>query len=543
MNYFFNAPDDVVDQGLSSLARIAPIRCSERDSGVRLVIHSGHDNNQVAVLSGGGAGHEPAHAGFVGQGMLTGAIVGDLFASPSVEAVLAAIRQTCGEAGCLLIVKNYTGDRLNFGLAAEKAAREGYQVRSVLVADDISLPEAVQARGLAGTVLVHKIAGYHAAQGADLDTVADAAQHAADNLCSIGIALSSATLPGQDREPRSPELGLGIHNEPGVAEVDPSDAADAVRMVLEPLLAKADARFGDQASFVVLLNNLGGCSTQEIGVLLDECLAQLPRDRVAAIVVPAPLMTSINMHGFSLTLMPADNDILEALRAPVSAVAWPGLRDITTAETFAPSLTDRKPPGGGARDEQRAQWLQVAIAALIDARQELDDLDAKTGDGDTGSTFADGAKAIRQALEDDALSTGDDAMLADEIGDILSLEMGGSSGVLLSILFTATAVALREGATAADALARGADKMQEYGGAQRGDRTLLDALLPAIGALQDSQSLAEVAKAARAGADETAEIAQAGAGRSAYVRDDALSGVIDPGAEAVARVWEALASG
>lgn len=542
MDYFFNAPEDVVDEGLTGLARIAPIRCSQSDSGIRLAIDDTHDKSRVAVLSGGGAGHEPAHAGFIGQGMLTGAVVGELFTSPSVEAVLAAIREICGEAGCLLIVKNYTGDRLNFGLAAEKAAHEGYQVRSVIVADDISLPESVQARALAGTVLVHKIAGYHASQGAELDAVADAAQHAIDNVCSMGLALSSATLPGHSGEPRSPELGLGIHNEPGVAEVDPTDAADAVRLVMEPLLEKADACLGADTPLVVLVNNLGGCSTQEMGVLLDQTLQQLPSDRAEAAIVPAALMTSINMHGFSITLMGADPAVLEALRAPVAVPAWPGLCDISSVETFAPQLTDREPPGGGARDDGRAEWLKAVANALIDAREELDDLDASVGDGDTGTTFGDGANALLEALEKDELSTGDDGMLADEIGDVLARAMGGSAGVLLSIFCTATAVALREQTAPADALARGADKMQEYGGAQRGDRTLLDALLPAIETLQDDQSLADAAKAARSGADETADMKQAGAGRSAYVRDDALSGVVDPGAEAVARVWEALAN-
>lgn len=541
MDYFFNAPDDVVDQALAGLARIAPIRCSTADTGIRLAIDRDFKKDRVAVLSGGGAGHEPAHAGFVGQGMLAGAIIGDIFTSPSVEAVLAAIRETCGDAGCMLVIKNYTGDRLNFGLAAERAAREGYDVRTVIVADDISLPESIQARGLAGTVLVHKIAGYHAAQGADLDVVADAAQHAIDNLCSMGLALSSATLPGQTREPRSAELGLGIHNEPGVAEVDPDDADDAIRLVMDPLLEAANQRFGDDTPLIVLLNNMGSCSTQEMGVLLEAALRQFPEGRAAAAVVPAPLMTSINMHGFSLTLMPAENDVLEALRAPVKAVAWPGLSDVLERQVFTPQLTDRAAPGSGARSDDCAAWLETAAAALIEARDALDDLDAQAGDGDTGTTFAQGAKAIRQALADDALSTGDFAMLADEIGDLLARDMGGSSGVLLSIMCAATAVALRDKADGADALARGVDRMQAYGGAARGDRTLLDALIPAIETLQEGQSLAAAARAARAGAEETAQMTQARAGRSAYVRDAALSGVVDPGAEAIARVWEAVA--
>ncbi|AWN14928.1 dihydroxyacetone kinase subunit DhaK [Salinisphaera sp. LB1] len=541
MDFFFNAADDVVDDGLSGLARIAPVRVSERASGMRLIVDRDFDNSRVAVVSGGGAGHEPAHAGFVGHGMLAAAIAGDLFTSPSVEAVLAAIREVTGPAGCLLVIKNYTGDRLNFGLAAERAAREGYTVRSVIVADDISLPANVGARGLAGTVLVHKIAGHHAAAGADLDTVARAAQTTIDGLVSIGLSLSSATLPGGKREPRSPELGLGIHNEPGVREVAPENAADAVRLALEPLIEAAEARHGGDARWVVLINNLGGCSTQEMAVLSDEVLARLPADRVRAAVVPAPVMSSMNMHGFSITLLPIDDDVRAALASPVAAIGWPGLCDVAAPETFVPTVSEHKAPGAGGRDSARADRIRAATDALSAARAELDDLDAAAGDGDTGTAFNRGGTAIRGALDDDRLSTGEPALLADEIGDLLARDMGGSSGVLLSILFTATAAALRDGNAFGAALAAGIGRMQDYGSARPGDRTMLDALVPAAQALADGGSLGDAAQAARAGADATADMGHAGAGRAAYVRDEALTGVVDPGAEAVARVFEALA--
>ncbi|MGB7756608.1 MAG: dihydroxyacetone kinase subunit DhaK [Salinisphaera sp.] len=541
MDFFFNNADDVVDDGLSGLARIAPVRISERASGMRLIVDRDFDGERVAVISGGGAGHEPAHAGFVGHGMLAAAVAGDLFTSPSVEAVLAAIREVTGPAGCLLVIKNYTGDRLNFGLAAERAAREGYAVRSVIVADDVSLPADVGARGLAGTVLVHKIAGHHAAAGADLDTVARVAQTTIDGLVSIGLSLSSATLPGDKREPRAPELGLGIHNEPGVSEVAPEDAGDAVRLALAPLIEAAEARHAADARWVVLINNLGGCSTQEMAVLTDEVLAQLPADRARAAVVPAPLMSSMNMHGFSITLLPIDDATHGALASPVAAIGWPGLFDVAAPTTFAPTASEGRAPGSGGREEARAQQLRAATDALSSSRAALDDLDAEAGDGDTGTAFNRGATSIRNALDDDRLSTGDPALLADEIGDLLARDMGGSSGVLLSILLTATAAALRDGEAFGAALGAGIGRMQDYGGAKPGDRTMLDALAPAAKALADGGSLGDAAQAARRGANATADMGHAGAGRAAYVRDEALAGVVDPGAEAVARLVEALA--
>ena len=541
MDFFYNRADDVVDEVLDGWSRLAPTARSARASGVRVIVDRDWSRDHVAVLSGGGAGHEPAHAGFVGRGMLAAAIAGDLFTSPSVAAVLAGIRATCGPAGCLLVIKNYTGDRLNFGLAAERARREGYRVRSVIVADDIALAGTDQPRGLAGTVLVHKIAGHVAADGADLDTVADTAQRVCDGLCSIGLALSSATLPGHAIDPRAPELGLGIHNEPGVSAVAPRDAAEAMALALEPLLAAADARFGADVPMVVLLNNMGSCSTQEMGVLLDALLSRLPAARVARLITPAPVMTSLNMHGFSVTLLPAHDDFIEALASPVAAIGWPGMHIPHAVETFEPELDTREPARTGRRDAAREDAIRAVVDALIDARDELDALDAKTGDGDTGATFAAGARAVAAALDAGALASGDDAGLAEGIGDILARDMGGSAGVLLSILATATGAGLNEGRDWAAALAVGVERMRHYGGAAPGDRTLLDALMPAIDALADNGDLTAAAAAARAGADATARMTEAHAGRAAQVRADALTGVTDPGAEAIARIWAALA--
>ncbi len=541
MDFFYNQSDAVVDDVLHGLAGLVPLSISDNAHGIRVVVDASWQRDRVAVLSGGGAGHEPSHAGFVGRGMLAGAIVGDIFTSPSVEAVLAAIRATCGEAGCLLVIKNYTGDRLNFGLAAERAANEGYTVRCVIVADDVALADAAQSRGLAGTVLVHKIAGHYAGQGADLDTVAEHAQHACDQLCSLGIALSSATLPGHEIDRRAPELGLGIHNEPGVREVAPKDAADAMRLVLEPLVEAADRRHGGDARWVVMLNNLGCCSTQETGVLFNELMRQLPAGRVARAVVPAPLMTSLDMHGFSVTLLPADESVIDALESPVEALAWPGVRTPCEPGAFTPSLGLSEPRDVGPRDDARERQIQAVADVLVAARDELDALDAKVGDGDTGTTFAAGARALADAIESGTLSSGDDARMAREIGDILARDMGGSSGVLLSILCTATGAALADGQSWSAALTHGVERMQHYGGAKRGDRTLLDALIPAVDALVDGAGLAKAAAQARAGADETRSMTHANAGRSAYVRQSALRDLTDPGAEAVARVWECLA--
>jgi ATP-dependent dihydroxyacetone kinase len=537
MDFFFNQPQHVVDQILGSLAQLAPVRAAEPGSGMRIVVRSDWQRQQVAIISGGGAGHEPSHAGFVGAGMLTAAVSGELFASPSV----AAIRHCSGPAGTLLVVKNYTGDRLNFGLAVEQARREGLDARMVIVADDIALPDAPQPRGIAGAVLMHKYVGYLAEQGLSLDEIATRAEQFAGRLMSLGMALSSCTLPGHPIERRSPELGLGIHNEPGAQQIQPRDAAEAVSIVLTPLLEQAAKRYGAGSRLIVLLNNLGGCSSQELAVLSHEILGQIGVQRVALMVRPAALMTSLDMHGFSITLLPAEADYLEALSVPVEAPAWPGVYRPHALETFVVPADAADEAGPGARDAAVEAAILRVTQTLQNAREALDALDARSGDGDTGSTFAAGAHAVAQTLQAGLLSSGEPARLCDELGHLLARAMGGSSGVLLSILFTATGTALASGKSWRQALDDGIARMQHYGGAKRGDRTMLDALIPAVDALD--QGLQAAAQTARQGAEHTATLTHAHAGRASYVPAHALAGVVDPGAEAVARVFEALASG
>lgn len=187
--FFFNQRASLVNDVIEGTIIASPwnnLARLESDPAIQVVVRRDLNKNNVAVISGGGAGHEPAHVGFIGKGMLTAAVCGDLFASPSVDAVLTAIQAVTGEAGCLLIVKNYTGDRLNFGLAAEKARRLGYNVEMLIVGDDISLPDNKQPRGIAGTLFVHKVAGYFAERGYNLATVLREARYAANHTPASG---------------------------------------------------------------------------------------------------------------------------------------------------------------------------------------------------------------------------------------------------------------------------------------------------------------------------------------------------------------------
>ncbi len=502
---------------------------------IRVVIRAAWDKSRVALVSGGGSGHEPAHAGFVGKGMLTAAVCGDVFASPSVDAVLAGILAVTGPAGCLLIVKNYTGDRLNFGLAAERARAFGRKVSMVIVDDDIALPDLPQARGVAGTLFVHKIAGYLAESGADLGAVTEAAERVIAGTKTIGMSLDTCTVPGSAKENRIPpgmaELGLGIHGEPGVEQIGFKSAEQAVAAMIDKLIPT----LGD-GPHVALLNNLGGTSVLEMSVLAYELARSKLGPKIKLLVGPAAMMTSLDMQGVSISVYQLTDADEVALTAPTALAAWPGCYAMTAATLLA--LPDGLTPiraVASAHPATRA-FLTRCCEIMMGMEHDLNALDAKSGDGDTGSTLAGAARALIGAM--DRLPLADHTQLYRAIGQELSQTMGGSSGVLLAIFFAAAGDASSSGMTMRDALRAGLERMQEIGGAQLGDRTMIDALQPALEALQYGLPAARVA--ARKGADQTATMKRAKAGRAAYVNAGNLEGHVDPGAEAVARLFEAL---
>ena len=534
MAQFINAKEDLVTEAIDGLLAASGGMLSRLDGypHIKVVFRTDWDKSKVALISGGGSGHEPAHAGFVGQGMLTAAVCGEVFASPSVEAVLAGILAVTGDAGCLLIVKNYTGDRLNFGLAAERARALGRKVEMVVVDDDIALPHLPQPRGVAGTLFVHKIAGAMAESGADLKVVADAARAVIGKVASIGMSLDTCTVPGSLKEARigegKAELGLGIHGEPGIEQVDFSTAMGAMSTVVEKLKGRAGGEV------VAIMNNLGSTTPLEMSVLTHA----LARSGLAQhLVGPALLMTSLDMHGFSVSIMEATAAEKAALAEPVPLAAWPGI--MTMVEPPVVGLPDGLSPIEPIPSENPKTRAIIENVAdlLISSETALNTLDAKSGDGDTGSTLATAARALKSSL--DRMPLADLTQLFPALGNELSQTMGGSSGVILAIYFNATGDACSNGASVQAALAEGLARVGQVGGAQVGDRTMIDALSPALDALPTG--IGAAAAAARVGADSTAAIHRAKAGRAAYVPEENLKGHNDPGAEAVALLFEALA--
>ncbi|XP_076972161.1 triokinase/FMN cyclase isoform X2 [Tamandua tetradactyla] len=498
--------------------------------GHRVALRSDLDSlkGQVAVLSGGGSGHEPAHAGFIGKGMLTGVIAGAVFTSPAVGSILAAIRAVAqaGTAGTLLIVKNYTGDRLNFGLAREQARAEGIPVEMVVVGDDsaFTVLKKTGRRGLCGTVLIHKVAGALAEAGMGLEEITKRVSLVTKAMGTLGVSLSSCSVPGSkptfELSADEIELGLGIHGEAGVRRVKMATADEIVKLMLDHMTNASNASHVPVclgSSVVLVVNNLGGLSFLELGIIA--------------------------------------NAAVRCLDAETTASAWPKVAKVSVtgqkrsraAPTEPPEVPDATAAGGSA-SKQVVLVLERVCATLLGLEEHLNALDRAAGDGDCGTTHSRAARAIQEWLKEGP-PPASPAQLLSKLSFLLLEKMGGSSGALYGLFLTAAAQPLKAktGLPAwSAAMDAGLDAMQKYGKAAPGDRTMLDALWAAGQELQAWKSpgadmlqvLTKAVKSAEAAAEATRNM-EARAGRASYISSAQLDQP-DPGAVAVAAVLRAI---
>lgn len=540
MQNFYNDRRNIVSDALDGLIASSGGRLQrfDVDSHARVVVRADWDKSNVAIISGGGSGHEPAHAGLVGPGLLTAAVCGEVYASPSVDAVLSAILQVTGPKGCLLVIKNYTGDRLNFGLAAEKAKALGHKVEMVVVADDVAIADAPQPRGIAGTVFVHKVAGQTAEQGKSLDEVVAAARAVNETICTMGLARDTCTVPGADKQDRigadEVEVGLGIHGEAGVEVKSFEDCKALMADFADRLLPHLD----QSKRHIALFNNLGGLNGLECAILFKEFMNSPLAAVTAYTMGPAAIVSALDMPGFSISMVPLDPAFEDALTSTVSMGVWPVLEPVCAVETITPPPLETV-SFAPSDDPQVRRVIETIIATCFEAESHLNALDAKVGDGDTGTTFAGAARTVQGAL--DTLPMADGADLLAVLSDIKSKLMGGSSGVLFAIMFANASTEFGRSGDWAKSLAAGLDAMETYGGATSGDRTMIDALRPAFEALVAGEGLAVAATRARAGAEATGQMQSAKAGRSSYLQARSLDGNVDPGAEGIAMIFEAVA--
>jgi dihydroxyacetone kinase len=556
-----NNPRDVVHEMVDGLVALFPGLA--RLSSYNVLLRSDTDavrDTQVAVISGGGSGHEPAHAGYIGAGMLTAAVAGEVFTSPSVDSIYAAIKTVAGKQGVLLIVKNYTGDRLNFGLAAEMARAEGIQIETVVVADDIALAQMAQKagrRGIAGTVLIHKIAGASAAEGKILAEIKEIAAKAAEEVATMGVSLSPGIVPSIGKPnfelgENEIELGLGIHGEPGVERV-PLETADVlVDRLVEQILSVQ--KLEPSARAVLMINNLGATTQMEIAVVARRAVAAIEARGIhLERIYAGTFMSSLETAGISLSFLPVDDDRLRWLDAQTTAPAWPRILPHapspvsarTVRFTYAALPAGAREPAQTAFGKALEHSIRNACDALIEARGLLTVLDQAVGDGDLGISMARGAKAVKAALMVCPLDDPETTLRT--LALTLQSEMGGSSGPLYGIFFLRAATALHgriagDALSWVDALKEGCDAIRELGGAEAGDRTMLDALIPYYSKLSEAlasgvplaKALELAIAAAQSGAEATAQMAPK-RGRSSYLGARTL-GHPDPGAVAVS-IW------
>lgn len=554
MKKLINNPRHLVREVLEGLADTTPDVALLQDEDV-IVRHDERPTAErdVAVISGGGSGHEPAHAGYVGSGMLAAAVAGDVFTSPSVDAILAGIKAAAGPRGAVLIVKNYTGDRLNFGLAAELASAEGIPTEVVVVADDVALRDVVpegRRRGIAGTVLVHKVAGAAAARGLPVGEVAAQARRAARQVGSMGVGLGPCTVPavgkpGFDLADDEIELGLGIHGEAGVGRTKIETADALVEQMLDAILA--DREICNGARVAILVNGLGATPPIELAVVARHALSHArARGLVVERLYSGVYLSALDMPGCSISVLRLDDELLAALDAPTRARAWNSDGRIAGERRVLPNArTAMAYEGAPGPQAEQIRGIAGAVArALIAAEAALADLDGRAGDGDLGASMVRGAEAI-QSLPQAAFATPAHACMA--MADSLRRAIAGSSGPFYAIALARASKALEGKASARpedwlEAFMGAVEAIEELGGARAGDRTMIDALRPAAAAwsqalasgLPPAEAFARGVGAARQGADATAAMSPR-LGRASYLGARAI-GVPDAGATAVV-VW------
>lgn len=583
MKKIINRPEDIVSEMCHGLT----LANSDLkwDAHYKVVFRTAMNPNKVTLISGGGSGHEPAHAGFVGPGMLDAAVCGDIFASPSQIQVYQALRQTRGNKGALLIIKNYSGDMMNFKNAAFLAQEDGILVDYVKVDDDIAVQDSlytVGRRGVAGTVFVHKIAGAAAERGYELARVKELAQRAAENVKTIGFATSSCTVPakgsptfqlGRDEM----EYGVGIHGEPGRCREVMSSADALAQRMTEQLLPELGLDRGQEAEIALLINGLGATPVQELYVLnhsVRQALAEHPGLQVVYSLV-GNYMTSIDMAGASVSILKLDPELKGLLFDPCETTGWT-MRGPRPPVPYAPLTGEKRgqdlqaadglstdPAWAVIRDERLTlsnliYLVDAMSACIIRNEQPFCQLDAFAGDGDFGMSVA---KGFRQLKREWASLTAQGTTLESFLHHASMIIMeycGGASGPIWGSAFRAAgryckgreSLDRREFAGMLEAVVQGIQTTGErsFGrGAQEGDKTLMDALIPCARLWQEKaetglsmlQLFREGAEAAIEGAKSTEKIV-ARMGRAGTVGERSL-GYPDAGAHALGVIFSELA--
>lgn len=555
--------DDMVEGFLAAYGRY--VKRVPNASGVMAV--GSPVDGKVSVLIGGGSGHYPAFCGVVGQGIADGAVIGDIFTSPSGEQAYRCMKALDGGAGVLMSYGNYSGDVMNFDMAQMRCRSEGMDVRTVIVTDDVaSAPKGKEEerRGVAGDHYVFKVAGASAARRDDMDGVEEAAQKANVATRSIGIAFAGCTLPGQTEplftvEPGTMEVGMGIHGEPGIETAELLPANGIAELLVDSLLENAPDDAVSKAA--VMLNGLGSTKYEELFVLFRD-VSRLLGEKGIEVHSPlvGELVTSLDMAGCSLTLMWLDDDLQELHDAPAATPAFSqGSVDMpsatgdgtsSAAQSSTSTSTTESADGDGELTGSGAvalDALERALDSLKSSEDELGELDAVAGDGDHGAGMVRGMKAAVEAAQNGGGTAGGVLMRS---GTTFADAAGGASGALYGAWITAVGQSLGDkekpdAASLHEALQSSLSTLEDLSKAEPGDKTMIDTLVPFVHsfgeAAKENVSLAEAWKqampAAEDGADSTADMIST-RGRAAKLGERSR-GHKDPGAVSMLYVLQA----
>ncbi|XP_043280408.1 triokinase/FMN cyclase-like isoform X2 [Venturia canescens] len=566
---FMNDVNDAVSESLSGLCCAYPHL--DYHASKRVVLKSDWHNgsDKVAIICGGGSGHEPFASGFVGAGMLTAAVAGSVFAAPPPNNILHALRCAShnNNAGVLVIIPNYTGDCLNFGIAIEEARQDGLTIADIIVGDDCSIPIEEQGRagkrGLVGLLFVIKIAGSLAFRGKSLEDITRTAETVSQNIATYGVGLCPCSMPGQGpmfEMPRNQiEIGLGVHGEAGYKRIEWREASKIVEILLDRIIEELKLIKG--TAVAVIINNFGGSSQLEQGIVVHEVVKQLKNLGISPLrVYSGSLMTSLDsagMHISVLHLMDEKSSLfLDCLDDQTEAPCWPG-RTYSLPLTERPQIQiDEKsgkrsaPKVGRKFDDDRLanlmrDCLKNACDAIIANEEKINDLDRGCGDGDCGSTHKNLAEGILSAL--DGLQFRYPASLLLELSWIAEDRMGGTSGAIYSLMFKAAVSEFVDctndekcwNRTWLRVWKRALAGITKYSKATPGDRTMLDTLTPACEALEKNLSnplneiVNQIAKSAWSGCEATKSMTPM-TGRASYVKQAEFLNNVDAGSFAVA---------
>lgn len=580
MKKIINRPETVVLEMCNGIAAAFPEQ--RFNQKYKILSKKTINQNKVTLISGGGSGHEPAHAGFIGTGMLDAAVCGDVFASPSQIQVYKAIKETVSDKGTLLIIKNYSGDMMNFKNAAHLAKEDGITVDYVKVDDDIAVEDSlytVGRRGVAGTVFVHKIAGAAAQEGKTLPEVKAIAEKAVKNVRSIGFALTSCTVPAKGAPTfalgeQDMEYGVGIHGEPGIRREPAVSADELAERMVTALLKELAIEPGQEAETALLVNGFGGTPLQELYLLGNSALKVLAAKGVrASRIYVGNYMTSIDMEGASLSILKLDEELKKYLVMYSDA---PALKVSGTEEDclYKPLEEDGERGAASYEAETDEAFGKIAdnmislenIIYLVDKMSEVIiknevpfcELDSFAGDGDFGMSVAKGFRQLKaewkDILQDGSASIG---QFLEECALIIMEHCGGASGPIWGSAFRSAGKAVGDkkaidAAQFAGMMQAAVKGIQDTGersfgrGAVVGDKTLIDALVPCADAWCEEAKertavvriFKKAAQAAVEGAAKTEEIV-ARMGRAGTVGERSL-GHPDAGAHALGVIFTEL---